>query len=285
MENKKGIYIPIEIWTIKNLNINEKLILSDIYQKRKLESFTGYNKKTLTLFEELGIFENQVKKVFESLQAKGFIFTTPTYLRAKGEIKKVLANRDINTETLKNANRFIIPNDNIFYKNSQKGVFITFEDIIKINSYGYTKQEKRYNAKTRDRNLLIYLIITKISFYRDNYSNVGVTPLLARFKIKDLSEFMGLSYKTVFEYVKYLTEYKSYNQEFIKILYNLGKKEDLQDLYNKFNIKPSQAWFGINDDMGNSEEIKINTARTLYFINTQALEKINLFFDTLARKI
>ena len=30
-EKTKGIFIPFDIWTIKNLNINEKLILSDIY--------------------------------------------------------------------------------------------------------------------------------------------------------------------------------------------------------------------------------------------------------------
>ena len=37
MENEKikGIFIPLEIWNIKNLNINEKLILSDIYNKEK----------------------------------------------------------------------------------------------------------------------------------------------------------------------------------------------------------------------------------------------------------
>ena len=283
MEKEKGIFIPMEIWTIKNLNMNEKLILSDIYQKRKLENFKGYNKKSITLFDELGILESQVKKIFETLQAKGYIFSNPTYLRTRGEIKKVLANRDINIEALRNAERFIIPVDNIFYKDSKQGVFILFDDIRKINSFKFTREEKSYRAKNRDRFLILYLLIIKIAFFMPQYFNTGINPLFVRFKIKDLTEFTGWSYKTVFDHIKNLASNLTYNKISYKLLYNLGKLEDYELIYNKFNIKPFQKWNGkeviLYDDWGNSEEITKETDRTMYFIDLQALQEIGMLFN------
>lgn len=236
----------------------------------------------------MGIFEEQVKEIYKTLSKKNYIFSNPTYLRTSGEIRKVLANRDINIETLKNANRFIISSDNIFYKDSQKGVFISFEDIIKINSYGYNKKDKRYSAKNRDRLLLIYLIITKIAFYNNQYSNTRTNPLFARFKIKELNEFLGWSYKTVLEHIKHLTEYHTYNQEGYKIFYNLGKKEEYQEVYKKFNIAPFQSWQGkevtLYNEFEDTREIKKDTDRTLYFIDTEALKQINIYFETLEKK-
>lgn len=282
MEKNKGIYIPMTIWTIKNLNINEKLILSDIYQKRKLENFEGYNKKSTTLFEELGILERQVKKIFESLQVKGYIFAKPTYTRTKGEIKKVLANRDINTEALTNTERFIIPENNIFYKDSNQGVFILFEDISKINRYQWKKKEKSYTAKNRDRFLILYLIFIKIGFYHTQYFNTGINPIFARFKINDLVEFTGMSYKTILGYIKTFINYQNYNQKAYKIFYNLGKKEDYELLANDFNIKPFQKCTGkeiaINDGW-DIKELWTDTDRTLYFINTEALAEIGMLFN------
>lgn len=283
MEKEKGIFIPIEIWTIKNLNINEKLILSDIYQKRKLENFEGYNKKSTTLFEELGILEKQAKETYKILNKKGYIFSNPTYLRTRGEIKKVLANRDINMETLRNAERFIIPENNIFYKDSKQGVFILFDDIIKINSYGFTREEKRYKAKNRDRFLILYLLIVKKAFFMPQYFNTGINPLFVRFKIKDLTEFTGWSYKTIFDHIKSLASTLTYNKISYKLLYNLGKLEDYELIYNKFNIKPFQKWNGkevtIYDSWGNSEEINKETDRTMYFIDTQSLAEIGMLFN------
>lgn len=283
MEKEKGIFIPMEIWTIKNLNINEKLILSDIFKKKELENFKGYNKKSITLFEELGLLESQVKKIFETLQAKGYIFSNPTYLRTRGEIKKVLANRDIDIEALRNAERFTIPEDNIFYKDSKQGVFILFDDIIKINSFSFTREEKRYKAKNRDRFLILYLLIIKIAFFMPKYFNTGINPLFVRFKIKDLTEFTGWNYKTVLEHIKSLTSFYNYNKESYKLLYNLGKLEDYELMYNNFNIKPFQKWNGkevtLYDNWGNSEEITKETDRTMYFIDIQSLEEIGMLFN------
>lgn len=282
MEKEKGIFIPMIIWKIKNLNINEKLVLSDIFNKRELTNFKGYNKTTITLFNELGIFEKDIKKIFESLQVKGYIFAKPTYTRNKGEIKKVLANRDINIEALTNAERFIIPEDNIFYKDSKQGVFILFEDIIKINGYSWEKQGKNYKAKNRDRFLILYLVFIKIGFYHTQYFNTGINPIFVRFKINDLVEFTGMSYKTVLGYIKSFTSYYYYNKDPYKILYNLGKKEDYELLVNDFNIKLFQKYTGKEIAINDGWEIKelwTDTDRTLYFINTEALAEIGMLFN------
>lgn len=282
MEKDKGIFIPMIIWKIKNLNINEKLVLSDIFNKRELTNFSGYNKSIRTLFDEMLLFESNVKEIFKTLNKKGYIFSNPTYYRNKGEIKKVLANRDINIEALNNAERFTIPDDNIFYKDSKQGVFIPFDDIIKINGYSREGKGKSYKAKNRDRFLILYLLIIKIGFYNTQYFNTRINPIFVRFKINDLVEFTGMSYKTVLEYIKSLTRYYYYNKDPYKILYNLGKKEDYELLVNDFNIKPFQKCTGkeiaINDGW-DIKELWTDTDRTLYFINTEALKEIGILFN------
>ena len=74
MENEKikGIFIPLEIWSIKNLNINEKLVLSDIYNKEKQSEKKEYNTKAETLTEILSINSDTVKDIFNTLQKKGY---------------------------------------------------------------------------------------------------------------------------------------------------------------------------------------------------------------------
>ena len=128
-EKTKGIFIPFDIWTIKNLNINEKLILSDIYNKSKNKDFKGYNKKANTIVIDLNINEFIAKDIFNSLQKKGYIKSNVEVHRNQGSFKRSLPYREIIQENFQSAKRFKIPDDNIFLRNGEKGIFLSKDDI------------------------------------------------------------------------------------------------------------------------------------------------------------
>lgn len=122
MEDKKeqGIFIPFDIWTIKNLNINEKLILSDIYNKEIHSGRTEYNTKAETLENILFLDIFTINNIFNNLQKKKYISSNPEKYRNQGRFKTGKPRRYINYENLKNAERFTIPEDNIFLRNGEK---------------------------------------------------------------------------------------------------------------------------------------------------------------------
>lgn len=169
MEDKKeqGIFIPLVIWTIKNLNINEKLILSDIYNKELHTGKKEYNTKAETLKDILSLDIFTVKNIFDSLQRKGYISSNAEIFKdLKGRFKKGLPRRYINQDNFKNAKRFIIPENNIFLRNGEQGIFFNYDDLIFLNAWSMTT-ENFYNekiklrAKTTNKHLILFLIIKK----------------------------------------------------------------------------------------------------------------------------
>ncbi len=123
-EENQGIFIDYKIWTIDNLNLNEKIILADIHNKSKLKGYKGYIKKTNTISEEIGIQESNVIEAFKTLSKKGYINNSPVRKLNKGVVKTLINYRNINKELFKKAERFEIDEENSFYKKNNQGILI-----------------------------------------------------------------------------------------------------------------------------------------------------------------
>ncbi len=280
-DKTKGIFIPFDIWTIKNLNINEKLILSDIYNKSEKNDFKGYNKKAITIVMDLNIKESTAKDIFNSLQKKGYIKSNVEVHRNQGSFKRSLPRREIIKENFQNAKRFKIPDDNIFLRNGEKGIFLSTNDIYILNNWRTEKENKTLYNDIRTRFLILILIIRKIAFIKDCYI---CDLLFARFTIKDISEFTGMTRQSVSKYIKELTEKRTYNNETIRILCDLSNKEVYQEVFNSlgdFSIltdyrKGSKdIEFKTND--GDTKIVSLGDLRNLYFIDVGALTRIDIY--------
>ncbi len=286
MENEKikGVFIPLEIWNIKNLNINEKLILSDIYNKEKQTEKKEYNTKAETLKEFLNIEAFTVKDIFNTLQKKGYILSNPEIHRNQGNFKKSISRRHIIQDNFLNAVRFKIPDDNIFLRNGKKGIFFNLQDIFFLNSWNYSKNRKakkedkqiKLSSKTRNKHLILILIIRKISFFHNNN-------LFARFKIKDIVEFTGIERKTTAEYIKILTNKDLYGQTEIRFLYKLSDIEAYNELFNKLkdtpiltDYKSPEKEIEVITAEGETEKMQLGNMDNLYFINLDDMEKMGI---------
>lgn len=286
MENEKikGIFIPLEIWSIKNLNINEKLVLSDIYNKEKQSEKKEYNTKAETLTEILSINSDTVKDIFNTLQKKGYILSNPEVHRNQGNFKKSISRRHIIQDNFLNAVRFKIPDDNIFLRNGEKGVFFNLQDIFFLNSWKYSKNRKakkedkeiNLTSKLRNKHLILILIIRKIAFFHNNN-------LFARFKIKDISDFTGMTRQSIKTYLEILTSKDLYRQTEIRFLYKLSDIEAYNELFNKLKDSPiltdyksTEKEIEVITAEGDTEKILLGNMDNLYYINLADMEKTGI---------
>lgn len=294
MEKDKGILITSDIWLIKNLNLNEKLILSDIYQKSFLDNFNGYNKKIETLSLELGLNQNTITEILKGLVKKGYIVREPLIKRNQGKFKTILPRRFLNVENIKNAKKFNVSKDNIFYRNCNGEVYISFRDIKKINSwYKGTEDKKRYST-IRSQLLMLFLILKKVSYINTLVKeNIGIEySLMARFTIEDIAEFMGMTRKTIGIYlngnndIKGLTQKQLFGKQQIRILYKLSDEIAYEELVKEKGIYLATQWNKIKDSKIQNIEyddfaqsIPKDNSKTLYYINYQEMMAINLDFS------
>lgn len=298
MEDNKGILIVKNIWTIKNLNINEKLIVSDIYQKSLLDNFNGYNKKIETLSQELGLNQDTITEILKTLVKKGYIIREPLIKRNQGKFKTVLPRRFLNEENIEKAERFNISEDNIFFRNSKGDVYISFSDIIKINSwYKDVGDKKRYSA-IRNQLLMLFLILKKISYINDQVQEIqGIEySLMARFTIEDISEFMGITRKTIGLYLNGnkdtigLTQRQGFGKKQVRLLYRLSDNEAYEELIKDYGIYIGTRWNKIssskiqeivNEEL--EEVVPKDETTTLYYINYAEMININLNFSLIEK--
>lgn len=298
MEDNKGILIVKNIWTIKNLNINEKLIVSDIYQKSLLDNFNGYNKKIETLSQELGLNQDTITEILKTLVKKGYIIREPLIKRNQGKFKTVLPRRFLNEENIEKAERFNISEDNIFFRNSKGDVYISFSDIRKINSwYKDVGDKKRYSA-IRNQLLMLFLILKKISYINDQVQEIqGIEySLMARFTIEDISEFMGITRKTIGLYLNGnkdtmgLTQRQGFGKKQVRLLYRLSDNEAYEELIKDYGIYIGTRWNKIssskiqeivNEEL--EEVVPKDETTTLYYINYAEMININLNFSLIEK--
>ena len=295
MEDKKeqGIFIPFEIWTIKNLNINEKLVLSDIHNKEISSGKNEYNTKAETLSEILFLNTYMIKIIFDNLQKKGYVSSNPEVYRNQGRFKKGIPRRYTNHENLRKAERFIIPENNIFLRNGENGIYFNIHDLNFLNGWSKTKTNKdnekiKLRAKITNKHLILFLIIKKIAFFHGElYNN-----LFARFNIKDIVEFTGMVRQTISPYIKDFTEIGSYNQKRIRLLYDLSKEHIYNELYNKLentavltNYWRSKKEIEVITTEGETEKILLGNMENLYYINLEDMEEIGMnIFSLLKNK-
>lgn len=296
MEDKKeqGIFIPFEIWTIKNLNINEKLILSDIYNKKNNTGKNEYNTKFETLAEFLFLNTYTIKIIFDNLQKKGYVSSNPEVYRNQGRFKKGLPRRYINYDNLKNTERFIIPKGNRFLRNGENGIYFYKSDLFFLNDWSITKTNKenekiKFRAKTTNKHLILFLIIKKISFFHGELHN----NLFARFNIKDIVDFTGMTRQTIGVYLKDLTDINPYNKKPIRLLYNLNKENIYSELFNKLEDTAVLTNYQSNTTKeievtttdGYIMTISIGSMENLYYINLEDMEEIGInVFNLLKNK-
>lgn len=280
-EKTKGIFIPFDIWTIKNLNINEKLILSDIYNKSKNKDFKGYNKKAITIVMDLNIKGSTAKDIFNSLQKKGYIKSNVEVHRNQGSFKRSLPYREIIQENFEKTKRFKIPDDNIFLRNGEKGIFLSKDDIYILNGWKTEKKDKTFYNDVRTRFLILILIIRKIAFLKDCYI---YDLLFARFTIKDISEFTGMTRQSISKYIKELTEKRNYKNENIRILCDLSNKEVYQEVFNNFgdtcimtDYRKGSKDIEFKTNTGDIKIVSLGDLKNLYFIDVGALTKIDIY--------
>ena len=286
MEDKKeqGIFIPFDIWTIKNLNINEKLTLSDIYNKEIHSGRTEYNTKAETLENILFLDIHTINNIFNNLQKKKYISSNPEKYRNQGRFKTGKPRRYINHENLKNAERFIIPENNIFLRNGENGIYFNINDLYFLNGWSKTKTNKenekiKLRAKITNKHLILFLIIKKIAFFHGElYNN-----LFARFNIKDIVDFTGIGRKTIGIYIKDFTEIGSYNQKRIRLLYDLSKEHIYNELFNKLgdttiltDYRRNTKEIEVITTDGYTETVSIGNMENLYSINLNEMDTVGI---------
>ena len=298
MEDNKGILIVKNIWTIKNLNINEKLIVSDIYQKSLLDNFNGYNKKIETLSEELGLNQDTITEILKTLVKKGYITREPLIKRNQGKFKTVLPRRFLNMENIKSAERFSISEDNIFFRNGKKGVYIIFSDIRKINSWYKGVGDKKRYSTIRNQLLMLFLILKKISYINEQVQEIqGIEySLMARFTIEDIAEFMGITRKTIGLYLNGnkdtigLTQRQGFGKRQVRLLYRISDDEVYKELIKDYGLYIGTRLGRIEDSKIQEieednwiENIPKDDSKTLYYINYAEMMNINLDFSLIEK--
>lgn len=265
---EKGIFIIFSIWTIKNLNINEKIILSDIYNKSQLKKFKGYTKKINVLSNELNLKESTIKEIFKKLIREKLITRKPLNKKnSKGQIKTLLVYRYINYKELEKAERFIISKENYFYKKSQKGIFISYEEIRKINNWNMLERYK----KSQTLFFILFILIKKKSFMIDNYNFYFL-----RFSINELSEFLGMTRQTISKYIKSLCIIQNYNSIKSCLLFKIADIENYKEIEFMNNIHIST--YDLLDISKSIKENEVIDITSLYLINKELLELLNLDF-------
>lgn len=294
MKTKKGIFIPLEIWTIKKMTFYEKLVLSDMWnqEKRNEQNYKGYNKTETTLEEDFNISDGN--EIFKSLRKKGLIFANSDYYRSEKGIKRGLPNRKIHKENLRNAERFEIEKENTILKQGKDGIYISYEEIKSINSWSRTGKGKTLRHDVTTRFLILNILIHRAGFYLGERD--GSIFLCIRYNTQDLADFMGMTRQTVSKHCKNLKEKGKYTvceeEKEIRILNNLEDEEIYNDIYNRYgSIATSYESERVDKvmevyDKEADERIEVETMNTrgLYFVDEEALENIGLFID-LDRKI
>lgn len=268
-EKEQGIFIPMEIWRIKKMNLNEKLILSDIYNKSQLKDFKGYVKKIDTLVDETGINKLQIIKAFENLTKKGLIFSNVARKKQDGKIKTIVNYRTINYEALTKTEKFKIDDENKFFRKNKKGIFISYSDLWALNSWYISRQDDKKNyKKIQLENFVLFLILKRAMFFDEK-----TLLYLARFKKNELAEFTDIARQTIYNVIESLLKYKKNTLRKKEIrgakLYKLKDFElDIFEEMLKNFIDPTyyQDYF---DDID------------LYLINSPFLNEINLNFREL----
>lgn len=285
MEDKKeqGIFIPFDIWTIKDLNINEKLVLSDIHNKELHSEKKEYNIKAETLSYILHLDIFTIKNIFNSLQKKGYIASNPEVYRNQGQYKKTIARRHIKQDNFLNAKRFIIPEGNIFLRNGEKGVFFNDHDLYFLNAWSRTienfdNDKIKLRSKTTNKHLIMILIIRKISFFHEKSEC-----FFARFSIKDLVEFTGMTRQTISLYIKILTSLDSYKQKRIRFLYKLSDKErytelvhNLGDMYILQDFRKINNAVEFETESGHIDILYTGDLENLYYINLNDMDTVGI---------
>lgn len=293
----QGIFIPIEIWTIKNLSFHEKIILSDIHNKSQTKNFKGYNKKAETLEQEFGI--KNATELFKTLQKKGYIYANSDYYREQGVVKRGLPNRKINQENLKRAERFSISQENAFLKAGEEGIYMQYEEIRSISCWHHKgKQDKNgKKKKLKHKNIIRFLILLVLIRKRGFYlgETEWTTYLFTRYSVQELAEFMGMTRQTIGGYLHELQQKATYTlnseEKTVRLLHDLSNEEIYQDLYDRYGeiLKASSSRDGNNiltvyDEDGEALEIETGNLYGLYFIDVEAMEEIGIYVGT-SRKL
>ncbi len=281
---EQGIFIPLVIWTIKNLNINEKLVLSDIYNKELYTGRKEYNTKAETLKDILSLDIFTVKNIFDTLQRKGYISSNSEIFKdLKGRFKKGLPRRYINQDNFENAERFIIPKDNIFLRNGEEGIFFNYYDLYFLNAWSMAKINKenekvKLRAKITNKHLILFLIIKKIAFFHEKGEC-----FFARFNIKDLVGFTGMTRQTISLYIKELTEIDRYKQKNIRFLYKLSDKDRYKELVQNLDymyilqdFRKLDNTIEIETPNGCIDTLYTGDLENLYYINLNDMDMVGI---------
>lgn len=198
-----------------------------------------------------------------------------------------MSQRDINISNINKAEKYSIPENNIFYRNSKEGCYFSYDDIRIINSWS---TNGKY-AVIRLKLLIVFLIIKKIAFIHKTGTKENIE-LYARFTLQDISEFLGMSRYTIGKYINGykneitgLTEKQTFNKIPLRILYRLGDKEIYQELVKEiidFNImtdyRNMKKVIKIDRGYREEEELPIDNTNTLYYINYYGLLDIGISF-------
>lgn len=268
-EKEQGIFIPMEIWRIKKMNLNEKIILSDIYNKSQLKDFKGYVKKIDTLANETRINKLQIIKAFENLTKKGFIFSNVARKKQDGKIKTVINRRTINYEALAKAEKFKIDDENKFFRKNKKGIFVSYSDLWALNSWYISRQDDKKNYKKLQlENFILFLILKRVMFFDEK-----TLLYLARFKKNELAEFTDIARQTIYNIIESLLKNKK----------NTFRKKEIRGakLYKLKDFEPDFFRGMLSDFIEPTYYQDYFDDIDLYLINNPFLNKINLDFGEL----
>lgn len=203
MNYEQVVFIPMDIWRIKNLNFIEKVILSEVVNMT-VDHKGKFNKHKGTIANDFRITEAKVESSFKKLKQMGFIESNRKLsIDQYGKIKGCkLVTRVPNLENIKNAEKFNISKDNIFTKGGRdEGFTFTYWEIFSINSW---------NRKiTRDSFLALYTIFHKNSFKKEYKSG-----WYCRFKKTDLYEVLGLTRATGRKIADWLFTEQTFNSKY-----------------------------------------------------------------------
>lgn len=268
-EKEQGIFIPMEIWTIKKMNLNEKIILSDICNKSQLKDFKGYVKKIDTLANEIGINKLQVEKTLKNLTKKGLIYSKVVRKKQDGKIKTIVNYRAVNYEALVKAEKFKIDDENRFFKKNKKGIFINYIDLQALNSWYISRQDDKKNYKKLQlENFILFLILKRVMFFDEK-----TLLYLARFKKNELAEFTDIARQTIYNIIESLLKHKN----------NITRKKEIKGakLYKlkDFELDIFEGMLREFIDPSYYENYFDDT--DLYLINSPFLNEINLNFREL----
>src|SRR3712207_1299878 len=294
MKTEKGIFIPLEIWTIKKMTFYEKLVLSDMWnqEKRIEQNYKGYNKTETTLEEDFYIKNGN--EVFKSLRKKGLIYANSDYYREKKGIRRGLPNRKIDKENFNNVERFEIKKENTILRKGEKGIHISYLEIKSINNWSRSGKGKTLRHDVTTRFLILNILIHRTGFYLGQREESMF--LCIRYNIQDLANFMGMTRQTVSKHCRNLKEKNKYTvngeEKEIRILNDLEEDEIYDDIYNRYGAiatsyqsqRVDKVMEVYDEEEDEIRKIETMNTRGLYFVDEEALETIEIFID-LKKKI